>query len=162
MQASQNFAMAPPPAAVLDARQLHRLGTVGLVMERLSTCGGRAFGIDGQPSRLEFRPDGRFHFLPGYLGAGPLLIEGPVRGAERMIPGFRGNYAEQRLVRCLVTFVREGRRIDAANLAQALMSTAGTYFQQVEGNYTAVMQEFRFAGIFNKPLHIDPKKGPAA
>lgn len=160
MQASSQAVTPTPPAEVLDDRQLHRLGTVHLVMARLSTCGGRAFGVEGEPATLEFRPDGRFHYHPGHPKATPLMIEGPVRGVERMIPGFRGNYPEQRLVRSLVTFIREGRRVDAANLAQALMSIAGTYFKQVEASYTAVMQEFRFAGVFNKPVHIDPKQGP--
>lgn len=160
MQAASKVVTPTPPAEVLDERQLHRLCTAHLVMTRLSTCGGRAFGVEGQPATLEFRPDGRFHYHPGHPKASPLMIEGPVRGVERMIPGFRGNYPEQHLVRSLVAFIRDGRRIDAATLAQALMSNAGTYFQQVEASYTAVMQEFRFAGVFNKPLHVDPKQGP--
>jgi len=153
---------ATPPVPGLTQRQHHRLGTANMVLQSLAVRGARVFGTEDKPARVELRRDGQFCFVPARADADPVLIEGPVEGRERMVPGFRGSYAEQRMVRCLVTFIREGRRVNADQVAQTLMSGAGTYFDQIEPHFRVVMDEFRFANVFNKPVSIHPMRGPSA
>jgi hypothetical protein len=103
---------------------------------------------------------GGFFFTPPVDGARPVDLEARVIGRARLLPGFNGTYAEQRLVRCLATYVLEGRSVPAAMLAQALMADNNQYFDQVEVNFARVMDEFRFTRAFAKPVAINRKTGP--
>lgn len=151
-----------PPAAGLSDRQRHRLETVNLIIKSLADCGLHVFGGDGLVGRVEAMRQGGFCFVPATPGARPVSVESAVRGSERLLPGFTGSYAEQRLLRCLVAYAREGRSTGAAMLAQALMSRGNQYFDQVEDSFTRILAEFRFTRAFSKPVMIDRKTGHMA
>lgn len=161
MQASPIKATPTPASAALSDRQRYRLDTVNLIFKSLSVGVLAVFGEGETASRLELkRLGGGFCFVSSRIGTRPVDLEGPVYGKERLLPGFNGNSAEQRLLRSLVAFVRDGQRVGAATLLQAFMASGN--FDQVEADYNRVMDEFRFAGAFNKPVPIDPKTGKAA
>lgn len=162
MQATSIASPSAPAAGALTEQQRHRLTTANLIIKSLAGCNLRVFGMDDQLARLDVTRLGAFSFVPSEPGASVVRVEGPVTGQERLLPGFTGSYAEQRLVRCLVTYVREGRGIRAAMLAQAFMANGNKYFDQVEDRFTKVMDEFRFTKAFIKPVEINRKTGPAA
>lgn len=150
---------AAPAAFRLSARQQYRLETANLIFKSLAACGMHIFGKDGQLARLEPKRLGGFYFMPPAPDARPVNLETSVRGTGRLLPGFSGTYAEQRLVRCLATYVMEGRSVGAAMLAQALMADGNQYFDRVESNFNQVIQEFRFSRAFTKPTEINRKTG---
>jgi hypothetical protein len=148
----QALSIAPPaaPAGVmLSERQRYRLDTVNLIIKSLAASGLRTFGRGDLVASLEPKRLGGFYFSPPFAEARAVDLESPVVGRARLLPGFNGTYAAQRLVRCLAAYVAEGRSVPAATLAQALLADG-----------SQLMEEFRFTKAFAKPIEINGKAGP--
>ncbi len=145
---------APARAEIaLNNLQLHRLETANQVIGAMVGCQGlEVFGKDGHQGRLEPIPTGGFHFIQGIAGAAPVNMGTVVRGRERLLPGFRGGYAAQRLLRCLVTYVLEGRSMPAGMLVRALMGSSRLHFHQAEPDFQRIIEQFRFSRVFLKPV----------
>lgn len=150
---------APPEAIALTERQQYRLDTVNMIFRSLAASGLHIFGRNERLARLEPKRLGGFYLTLPTADARPVDLAAAVRGKGRLLPGFSGTYAEQRLVRCLVTYVEEGRSVPAAMLAQALMADANQYFDRVESSFNRVIAEFRFSRAFTKPTEINRKTG---
>lgn len=145
-------AIQTAPTAPLSVGQLHRLETANLVIASLAKCGLEVFGKDAQQGRLEPIPTGGFRFIQGIAGAQAVNMAAPPVGSERLLPGFRGGYATQRILRCLVTYILEARAMPAGMLARALMGSHNRYFDQVKPDFERVIAEFRFSRVFMKPV----------
>jgi hypothetical protein len=143
----------------LSERQQYRLDTTNMIIQSLAACGLRVFGSDAKAAHLEAKRLGGFWFVPAPEEASPVDMDCAVRGRDRLLPGFNGSYAEQRLLRCLVTYVTDGRSVQASMLAQALMADGNQYFDHVEDNFTAVISKYRFSRAFTKPTVINRKTG---
>ena len=130
------------------------------VVDVFRARGLRIFGRDDSVAVLEPNRLGGFLFTPAAVGARPVDLDARVIGRARMLPGFNGTYAEQRLVRCLAAYVIEGRSVPAVMLAQALMADNNQYFDRIEDDFSRVMEEFRFTRAFAKPIAINRKTGP--
>jgi len=150
---------APPEAIALTERQQYRLDTANMIFKSLALAGLRIFGRKERVARLEPKRLGGFYLVLPTADARPVDLSTAVRGKGRLLPGFSGTYAEQRLVRSLATYVEEGRSVPAAWLAQALMAEGNQYFDRVESNFNQVIAEFRFSRAFTKPTEINRKTG---
>ncbi|WP_426237553.1 hypothetical protein [Pseudomonas sp. TWP3-2] len=150
---------AAPAAITLTDRQQYRLDTANMIFKSLAASGLRIFGRKDRVARMEPKRLGGFYLVLPTADARPVDLGTAVRGKGRLLPGFSGSYAEQRLVRCLATFVMEGRSVPAAMLAQALMAEGNQYFDRVESNFNQVIAEFRFSRAFTKPTEINRKTG---
>lgn len=151
--------LTPPAAIALTERQQHRLDTANLIFNSLALAGLRIFGRKDRVARLEPKRLGGFYLVLPTADARPVDLATTVRGKGRLLPGFSGTYAEQRLVRSLATYVEEGRSVPAAWLAQALMAEGNQYFDRVEHSFNQVIAEFRFSRAFTKPTEINRKTG---
>ena len=140
------------PTAPLSAGQLHRLETANQVIASLAKCGIEAFGRDDQQGRLEPIATGGFRFIQGIAGAPAVNMAAPAVGSDRLLPGYSGEYATQRILRCLVTYILEARAMPAGMLVKALMGNNNRYFAQVEPDFHRVLAEFRFSRVFLKPV----------
>ncbi|WP_146041275.1 hypothetical protein [Pseudomonas sp. MPR-ANC1] len=153
---------APLTAITLTERQQYRLDTANLIFKSLAAAGLHTFGRKERLARLEPKRLGGFYLLMPTADARPVDLSTSVRGQARLLPGFSGTYAEQRLVRSLATYVIEGRSVPAAMLAQALMAESNQYFDRVESNFNQVIAKFRFSRAFTKPTEINRKTGEMA
>ncbi|WP_439254455.1 hypothetical protein [Pseudomonas monteilii] len=141
-----------PAATVLSARQLHRLETANQVIKALASCRLPVFGNEGGEARLEPIPTGGFNFVQGIAGAKPVNMNAAVRGQERLWPYFRGSYAHQRLLRCLATYIEDGRSMPAGTLVGALLGNGDRHFKQAIPDFQRIIAEFRFSRVFLKPV----------
>lgn len=144
-------AIQSAPTAPLSAGQLHRLETANQVIASIAKCGIQVFGKDGQHGRLEAIATGGFRFIQ-IAGAPVVNMASPAVGSDRLLPGYRGGYATQRILRCLVTYILEARAMPAGMLVKALMGNQNRYFALVEPDFKRVLDEFRFSRVFLKPV----------
>ena len=140
------------PTAQLSAGQLHRLETANQVIASIAKCGIEVFGKADQQARLEAIATGGFRFVQGIAGAPVVNMAAPAVGSDRLLPGYRGGYATQRILRCLVTYILEARAMPAGMLVKALMGNQNRYFSLVEPEFQRVLAEFRFSRVFLKPV----------
>lgn len=131
-------------------RQLHRLCTTNLIIKALSDSGLSVFGVRGRLARLAFMSQGGLAFVTARENPVEIPIDSAVGGRDRVWRGFYAGYAEQRLVRCLGAYVREGRSVDVAILVQALAASGNRTYEELAPVYKKILEQFRFTRAFTK------------